>query len=94
MQKQEIETLLVRTLQELTGKIEGRSLPLDQQIWSIKRCAQYFDVTPEYFAQYIAAKPGFPQSAKIGHRKWIGQQVIDCALAHWDDLESRRKIRK
>lgn len=85
------ENLLVTTLLELSSKLDKNPLPLDKQIWSIKRCAEYFDVTPEYFAQYIASKPGFPQSAKIGHRKWIGQSVVDWALDHWRQQDIKRK---
>jgi hypothetical protein len=89
--QEQTENILITTLLELSSKLDKQPIPLDKQIWSIKRCSEYFDVTPEYFAQYIASKPGFPQSAKIGHRKWIGQDVVDWALDHWRRQEVKRK---
>lgn len=97
MQPQEIEILEkhTRALTELAEavKIQPLNLPLDKVLWSAETCATYIGVTKEYFAQYVASKPGFPPSAKIGHRKWIGQQVIDWALAHWDKQNIRRKVK-
>lgn len=98
MRPQEIEILEKHT-QALNAlaealKKESVNLPLDKVLWSAETCAAYIWVSKEYFAQYIASKPGFPPSAKIGHRKWIGQQVIDWALAHWDDQKRRRSSKK
>lgn len=98
MRPQEIEILEKHT-QALNAlaealKKESVNLPLDKVLWSADTCAAYIGASKEYFAQYVASKPGFPASAKIGHRKWIGQQVIDWALAHWDDQKRRRSSKK
>lgn len=81
-------------MQELISKLNKPSISVDNQIWDIKTCAEYFGVSKEYFAQYIASKPDFPRSAKIGHRKWIGRDVIDWALSHWDTQKIRRSSKK
>lgn len=94
MQPQEIEilekhTMALNALAEALKK-ESVNLPLDKALWSAETCAAYIGVSKEYFAQYVASKPGFPASARIGHRKWIGQHVIDWALSHWDEQAIRR----
>ena len=81
-------------MQELLQKLNRPSLSHENQLWDIKTCAEYFGVSREYFAQYVASKPGFPESAKIGHRKWIGQEVIDWALSHWEKQRNRRTQKK
>lgn len=83
-----------QTMQQLLNKLDRPIIPCENQLWDIKTCAEYFGVSREYFGQYVASKPGFPKSAKIGHRKWIGQDVIDWALSHWDKQNIRRSEKK
>lgn len=97
MLPQEIEALekYTQALNALTEALSRKSVnvPHDKELWSAEMCAAYIGVSKEYFAQYVASKPGFPPSAKIGHRKWIGQNVIYWALAHWDKQNIKRKSR-
>lgn len=76
------------------------NIPLDQQIWSIPICAQYFGIAEKTFLSEYAASPSFPEAYKPptlsggGHRRWRAQDVIDWAFSNPEDKSKRRKSRK
>lgn len=58
------------------------AVPLDRQLWSAQRIAEYLDVSPRQVTERLSARPDFPRAMRLptdggkGPLRWKAREVI------------------